>query len=111
MAFALPGLGKTLVFKGDCRNPLRGGGEVKGGSEDTRPHDLRTIQSLVAEYRQDFWRHGMSFSASAADERVLDVESTDDTLTVSLHDGRVISVALVWYPRLLNATAAQRKNW
>jgi len=25
--------------------------------------------------------------------------------------GRVISVPLVWYPRLLDATAAQRNNW
>jgi hypothetical protein len=53
----------------------------------------------------------MSFSASAADERVLDVQSTDDTLSVSLRDGRVIAVPLVWYPRLLNAAPAQRKNW
>jgi hypothetical protein len=53
----------------------------------------------------------MSFSASAADERVLDVQSTDDALSVSLRDGRVITVPLVWYPRLLNATPAQRRNW
>jgi hypothetical protein len=36
----------------------------------------------------------MSFSASAADERVLDVQSTDDALSVSLKDGRVITVPL-----------------
>ncbi len=57
----------------------------------------------------------MSFSASSAhsnaDERVLDVQFTDDTISVSLRDGRVISVPLVWYPRLLDATASQRKNW
>jgi hypothetical protein len=53
----------------------------------------------------------MSFSASAADERVLDVQFTDDTLSVSLRDGRVITVPLVWYPRLLNAAPAQRGNW
>jgi hypothetical protein len=53
----------------------------------------------------------MSFLASAADERVLDVQSTDDTLSVSLRDGRVITVPLVWYPRLLHATTAQRRNW
>ncbi|MGA9545749.1 MAG: DUF2442 domain-containing protein [Candidatus Sulfotelmatobacter sp.] len=52
----------------------------------------------------------MSFSASAADERVVDVQSTDDALSVSLRDGRVISVPLVWYPRLLNATPAQRRK-
>lgn len=53
----------------------------------------------------------MSFSATAADERVLDVTFNDDALSVSLRDGRVISVPLVWYPRLLNATPDQRKNW
>jgi hypothetical protein len=52
----------------------------------------------------------MSFSAMA-DERVLDVEFGNDTLSVSLRDGRVITVPLLWYPRLFNATPAQRKNW
>jgi hypothetical protein len=52
----------------------------------------------------------MSFSASSADERVLDVQFTDDTLCVSLRDGRTISVPLAWYPRLLNATAQQRPD-
>jgi hypothetical protein len=53
----------------------------------------------------------MSFLASVADERVLGVEFTDDALSVSLRDGRIITVPRVWYPRLLNATTAQRKNW
>ena len=53
----------------------------------------------------------MSFSESAADERVLDVQLTDDTLIVGLRDGRAISGPLVWYPRLLNATPSQRRNW
>jgi len=53
----------------------------------------------------------MGSSAITADERVLDVGFTDDALSVSLRDGRVISVPLVWYPRLLNASAEQRKNW
>ena len=53
----------------------------------------------------------MGSSAITADERVLDVVFSDDALSVSLRDGRVISVPLVWYPRLLNATPAQRKNW
>jgi hypothetical protein len=53
----------------------------------------------------------MSFSASSADERVLDVLFTDDTISVNLRDGRVITVPLVWYPRLLDATAQQRNNW
>jgi hypothetical protein len=53
----------------------------------------------------------MSISALAADERVTGVEVTEDELTVHLIDGRAISVPLVWYPRLLNATPEQRKNW
>ena len=36
---------------------------------------------------------------------------TKDTLSVSLRDGRTIIVPLAWYPRLLNASPAERKNW
>jgi hypothetical protein len=53
----------------------------------------------------------MSFSVPSADERVLDVQFTDDTISVSLRDGRVITVPLVWFPRLLDATTGQRMNW
>ena len=51
----------------------------------------------------------MSFSVP--DERVKDVKHTEDTLSVTLMDGRVISVPLAWYPRLLNASNTQRENW
>lgn len=40
-----------------------------------------------------------------------DVRFTDETMTVSLADGREISVPLEWYPRLVRATPAQRENW
>jgi hypothetical protein len=40
-----------------------------------------------------------------------DVRFTKDVLVVDLLDGRTISVPLVWYPRLLSATPAQRANW
>ena len=53
----------------------------------------------------------MGTLALAADERISDVQIGDDMLIVGLKDGRTISVPLVWYPRLLNATAAQRGNW
>jgi len=53
----------------------------------------------------------MGILALAADERVADVEVTEDFLSVRLMDGRTISVPLAWYPRLLNATEEQRKNW
>jgi hypothetical protein len=39
------------------------------------------------------------------------VSCSDDALAVVLDDGRTVSVPLVWFPRLLNATAKQRKGW
>lgn len=41
----------------------------------------------------------------------MDVHVTDDALSVDLSDGRTITVPLVWYPRLLNGTPAERANW
>ena len=46
-----------------------------------------------------------------ADERVAEVEFGDDALSVTLMDGRTISVPLYWYPRLQDADPAQRRNW
>jgi hypothetical protein len=53
----------------------------------------------------------MGILALSADERVRSVRSDDDTLSVDLMDGRTITVPLAWYPRLLNATQAQRDHW
>ena len=35
----------------------------------------------------------------------------DETLIVTLSDGREISVPLEWFPRLRDATPEQRDNW
>jgi hypothetical protein len=35
---------------------------------------------------------------------------TDDTLAVSVEDGRTISVPIGWYPRLAHGTQAERDN-
>jgi len=40
-----------------------------------------------------------------------ELESSEDELTVSLSDGRRISVPLAWFPRLLNATAEERAEF
>jgi len=53
----------------------------------------------------------MGILALRADERVKGVRFTEDTLVVDLMDGRTISVPLTWYPRLLNASDAQRAKW
>jgi hypothetical protein len=53
----------------------------------------------------------MSILAKVADERVSAVRFDADRLVVDLMDGRTIAVPLAWYPRLLEATTAQRENW
>jgi hypothetical protein len=53
----------------------------------------------------------MGILAVSADERVADVHFTRDSVSVDLWDGRTITVPLTWYPRLLQATVKQRKNW
>jgi hypothetical protein len=46
-----------------------------------------------------------------ADERVKNVEFTEDTISVDLMDGRTITVPLIWYPRLFNASVEQLQKW
>ena len=41
----------------------------------------------------------------------VDIETSDDALTVHLADGRTISVPLTWYPRLANGSPAERARW
>jgi hypothetical protein len=53
----------------------------------------------------------MGILAIQADERVKHVYFTEETISVDLIDGRTITVPLVWYPRLLNATPEQRQDW
>ena len=53
----------------------------------------------------------MGILAPSADERVADVQITEDTLSVRLMDGRSISVPLEWYPRLAHASAKDRATW
>lgn len=50
-------------------------------------------------------------STIAADAHAKSVAITEEALTVSLADGRRITVPLEWFPRLVHATAAERKNW
>ena len=53
----------------------------------------------------------MSISALKVDERVRDVRFDADRLIVDLMDGRTIAAPLAWYPRLFNATHAERAKW
>jgi len=39
------------------------------------------------------------------------VQVTEDSLSVDLSDGRTIVAPIVWFPRLLHGTAAERAKW
>ncbi len=41
----------------------------------------------------------------------VDVQVSEDTLTVHLADGRSIAVPVAWYPRLADGTPGERARW
>jgi len=53
----------------------------------------------------------MGILALKAGERVAGVNFSSNSLSVTLRDGRVISVPLAWYPKLLHATPEQLSQW
>lgn len=53
----------------------------------------------------------MNTLTNTADERIKAVRIDENLITVDLMDGRIISVPLVWYPTLMNATREQLMNW
>jgi hypothetical protein len=55
----------------------------------------------------------MTTSAASVtlDPTAIDVLVSDDALRVTLADGREVSAPLEWFPRLRDASAAQRQHW
>lgn len=53
----------------------------------------------------------MGILALRADERVNKVRITKNMLSVTLKDGRIISVPLLWYPKLFEAKEKERLSW
>jgi hypothetical protein len=43
--------------------------------------------------------------------KAVDLAISGDSIQVVLADGREVSVPLEWFPRLRNATSAQRTKW
>jgi hypothetical protein len=53
----------------------------------------------------------MSTLTLEQDPLAVDLAVTCERLTVALADGRSLSVPLAWYPRLAQATEAERAHW
>lgn len=54
---------------------------------------------------------GISAVKVDPDPIAIRVELGEDQLRIALADGRELAVPLAWFPRLRDATAAQRGNW
>jgi hypothetical protein len=53
----------------------------------------------------------MPTSAVKYDATAVDVRLMEDRLIVVLADGRELAAPLAWFPRLLDASSDQRRNW
>lgn len=53
----------------------------------------------------------MSTSAIRLDPTAVDVQADDTVLRVTLADGRELSVPIDWFPRLRDASDAERRHW
>jgi len=53
----------------------------------------------------------MNSSSTENSGSARNVQFTDDELVIELSDGRKISAPLVWFPRLLSASAEARQHW
>ena len=53
----------------------------------------------------------MSISILISSPTAVAVQVTDDALSVTLADGRVVAVPITWYPRLSHASPKHRAMW
>jgi hypothetical protein len=53
----------------------------------------------------------MGTLAERSEALAVEVSCSKDALSVTLTDGRVVSVTLVWFPRLADASTRQRSDW
>ncbi len=53
----------------------------------------------------------MNISTYNSNNKIKTVDFNNEMIIVELIDGRIISVPLIFYPRLFNASIEQRLNW
>ncbi|MBZ5585083.1 MAG: DUF2442 domain-containing protein [Acidobacteriia bacterium] len=53
----------------------------------------------------------MSTLAEKTEALAVEVSCSQDALSITLTDGRVVSAPLVWFPRLADASPRQRSDW
>jgi len=71
-----------------------------------------TYKFFLSNIENFIWRTGMNSSTvDQRDAAATRVEVNADSLTVELADGRTVAAPLAWYPRLMHANEAERKDW
>ena len=53
----------------------------------------------------------MSTLVEKTEALAVEASCSTDTLSVTLSDGRLVSVPLAWFPRLADATPRERSDW
>jgi hypothetical protein len=66
---------------------------------------------LLLRMRSSSWRNGMTTLTEKTETLAVEVACSTDALSVTLTDGRVVSVPLVWFPRLADVSPRQRSGW
>ena len=56
-------------------------------------------------------RHDVDSSSAEPRPLAQNIGFTDSELAVTLLDGRVVLLPVIWFPTLANATEKQRANW
>ena len=76
-----------------------------------RANEMTDIRRIVIENARFSGRDGMSTLTEKSEALAVEVSCSRDALSVTLTDGRVVSVPLVWFPRLADASPRQRSTW
>jgi hypothetical protein len=115
---------RFFFFSGDRNEPRHGTSNGRtcwpsSGSLACHWQSRRAFRRTSFERSRASWlsietsslRPGMSISEVEVIPVATELETSEDELTVSLSDGRRISVPLAWFPRLLNATPEERAEF
>jgi hypothetical protein len=78
---------------------------------DSQQKNSAELEVLYAKIDNCYWIAGMSTSTVDHLATAVSVRTDDEQLTVELSDGRVLSVPIAWYPRLLHGSTTERNTW
>ena len=91
-----------------CQNEVDSAAVIRYFAQNELP---KHGYSQVTDWRWHEQKTGMKSSALVRSPTAVSVEVSDDALSVSLSDGRVVAVPISWFPRLSHASPRHRAVW